>query len=327
VYSTRLALVGPGGILLVINKYMDQTENLTTVKSLELVAARTKHQSWRKLLHWLGLVPFVGFCLAFELVPLAFMLIGSFLDTKTGSFTFDNYSRAFTSYYMRAFQNSINISLITAGIGAVIGGLCAYSALNSRWKWVSTSVTALSNVTANFAGVPLAFAFVATLGSSGLVSVFLDKSLGISIFTDNTFNLYTFYGLCFVYVYFQLPLMILLITPALRGLRKEWQEAAASLGASGWQYWRYVGLPVLFPALTASFVLLVANSLGAYATAYALAQGYINLTPIQIGFLINGNVTLDTGLANALATLLILLMAVLLLVYQRLNSRARRWVR
>ncbi|MEI6044040.1 MAG: ABC transporter permease subunit, partial [Chloroflexota bacterium] len=99
------------------------------------------------------------------------------------------------------------------------------------------------------------------------------------------------------------------------------------LGASIWQYWRHIGLPVLFPALAASFVLLMANAFGAYATVYALAQGYINLTPIQIGFLINGDVALNTGLANALATLMIVLMAGMLFAYQQLNKRSRRWIK
>jgi putative spermidine/putrescine transport system permease protein len=279
------------------------------------------------ILVWSGLLPFVLFCVAFELLPLFSMLVGSFQETASGNFTLANYSKAFAPYYEHAFENSIYISLITASIGAIVGSLVAYSAITSRWQWLRTGVIILSNVTANFAGVPLAFAFVATLGSSGLVSVFLNKNLGIDFFTNGSFSLYTFYGLCLVYVYFQLPLMVLLITPAIQGLRKEWQEATASLGGSTFHYWRYVGLPVLFPALAASFVLLLANSLGAYATAYALAQGYISLTPIQIGFLINGDVSLDTGLADALAVLLIAVMVLLIFAYQRLNARARRWIR
>jgi putative spermidine/putrescine transport system permease protein len=281
----------------------------------------------KNILPWLGLLPFILFCVAFELLPMAFMVVGSFLETKSGAFTISNYLDALSKpFYLNAFLNSIYVSLITAGVGTVLGGLVAYSALTSRWGWIRNGVITLSNVTANFAGVPLAFAFVATLGSTGIVSVFLEKSMGIDFFSKES-NLYKFGGLCLVYIYFQLPLMVLLITPALKGLRREWHEAAANLGASVWQYWQHVGFPVLFPALAASFVLLMANAFGAYATVYALAQGYINLTPIQIGFLINGDIALNTGLANALATLMIVLMVGMLFAYQRLNKRSSRWIK
>ncbi|MBI5479892.1 MAG: ABC transporter permease subunit [Deltaproteobacteria bacterium] len=272
----------------------------------------------------LALAPFLLFCAAFLVVPLLLMLVQS-VRGPGGDLTLSHFGRAFAAEYRGALLNSLVISVVSAAAGTAIGGIAAWAALHARSGFVRRGVVTLANVTSNFAGIPLAFAFIATLGTSGFVTAWLDRLVGLDLCSWGRF-FYKAPGVTLAYVYFQLPLMILVITPALRGLRTEWAEAAASLGASRGEYFRRVALPVLAPSLLASFMLLCANALGAYATAFALAQDNVNLLPIKIGFLMTGDVTLDQGLASALAVVLVVLMALLIAGYQAMAARGRRWL-
>src|SRR5216684_6476464 len=277
------------------------------------------------LTSWLGLVPFLLFCLLFEILPAIIIIQGSFSNNSTGALTLDNWRHLFSQgSNLRAFQTSISISLVTALLGGVIGGLAAYGVYNLRTGWLRNFLIGFSSIAANFAGVPLAFAFVATLGVTGFVTASLHDWLHISLY-DLGFNLYTFGGLVLVYTYFQLPLMILVTVPALSALRPEWREAATNLGASSITYWRRVALPILLPSLIAAAMLLFANAFGAYATAVALAQGNINLVPIQIGFVVAGNVNIDTGLGNALAVGMIVVLLIAVSLYTTMLRRVNTW--
>jgi putative spermidine/putrescine transport system permease protein len=193
-------------------------------------------------------------------------------------------------------------------------------------RWVRDGLMTFSGVASNFAGVPLAFAFIATLGRLGMVTVLLKEVVGIDLY-DGGFSLYSFWGLSLTYLYFQFPLMVLIITPALEGLRRDWREAAENLGATGWQYWRYVGLPILLPSLLGSMLLLFGNAFGAYATALALTGGLINLVTILIGAQIKGDVLHNVGLGNALALGMVVIMAISMIGYYALRRRSERWMR
>ena len=170
-----------------------------------------------------------------------------------------------------------------------------------------------------------AFAFVATLGVTGFVTVLLLNWFHIDLYNGLNFSLYSFWGLAIVYIYFQLPLMILITVPALGGLRPEWKEAATNLGASNVTYWRRIAFPILLPSLIAATMLLSANSFGAFATAYALAQGNINIVPILISFVVNGNVNIDTGLGNALAVGMIVVLLIAVSLYTAMLRRVSVW--
>ena len=183
---------------------------------------------------------------------------------------------------------SIELSLLTAIVPGILGLIVAYAVLTSKGRALRRIVSTASGVFAQFGGVPLAFLFIATLGTTGLVTNWM-KALGFDPWSHG-FDLYTFFGVAIVYTYFQLPLMVLVITPALEGLRPAWREAASGMGARGWQYWRYVGGPVLFPSFLGGVLLLFGSGLSAYATAEALTSGSIPLTSIQIGSFLNGNV-------------------------------------
>ncbi len=276
------------------------------------------------LTSWLGLVPFLLFCLLFELLPALIIIQGSLSDDTTGAPTLDNFRHMFSTEDLHAFVTSIAISLVTALIGGILGALAAYGLYTLKTGWLRNLLIGFSSIAANFAGVPLAFAFVATLGVTGYVTVALHNWLHISLY-DLGFSIYQFWGLVLVYVYFQLPLMILVTLPALSALRPEWREAATNLGASNFTYWRRVAFPLLLPSLVAAAMLLFANSFGAFATAFALAQGNINLVPILINFVVNGNVSIDFGLGDALAVGMIVVLLVAVVLYTTMLRRVNTW--
>jgi putative spermidine/putrescine transport system permease protein len=274
---------------------------------------------------WLGVVPFLFFVGLFLLLPAVWLVVGAF-QTTSGSWTLSNIHAMTQPQYVDAFKTSIRLSVVTALSGGLFGLLVAYAAVKEGSpSWIRSSLITFSGVAANFAGVPLAFAFSATYGITGVVTVFLTQH-GFNP-TAHGFLLFHFSGLALTYTYFQLPLMILLISPALDGLRREWREAATNLGASSAQFWRFVGLPILMPSLLGAMVLLFGSAFAAYATAYALVGSSINLVSIQIGSLLSGEFTSNGQLADALALGMIVIIGVAITIYALLSRRANRWLR
>lgn len=273
----------------------------------------------------LGLVPFAVYAGLFLLVPTVAIVIGAFSDPETGGFTLGNLDTAFHGIYLRGFVTSVELSVLTSVVPGVLGLVIAYAVQTSRSGALKRAVSTASGVFANFGGVPLAFLFIATVGSSGLVVDWL-KHLGFNPY-DHGFSLYTFSGIALVYLYFQIPLMVLVITPALEGLRPAWREAADNLGATGWQYWRLVGGPVLLPSFLGSVLLLFGGAFSAYATTQALTSGSLAITPIQIGTFLNGNVLSgQENVGKALGFGMVVVIAAVMVVYAVLQRRASKWL-
>ena len=275
---------------------------------------------------WFGVVPFFAFVTLFLLLPSVSLVVGAFQD-EAGGFTLENVRSLFESQFLGAYKTSIGLSALTAFLGGVFGGILAYAALTGGTpRWVRPVITTFSGVAANFAGVPLVFAFIATLGTTGIVTQVLNSALGLDLY-DRGFSLFTFTGLAIIYLYFQIPLMILVIAPAIDGLRREWREAASNLGASSAQYWRYVALPILMPSILGAMVLLFANAFAAYATPYALTSGQISVVPVLIGQFIRGDVLANPHQGHALALGMIVVIALSTGIYTLLQRRAARWTR
>ena len=185
-----------------------------------------------------------------------------------------------------------------------------------------------SGVASNFAGVPLALAFTFTLGFQGMVTKFLADTLGINLYGKAIgFSLYTKLGLEIVYLYFQFPLMVLIMAPAIDGLKREWREASENLGASPREYWQHVALPILTPTLLGTMILLFGNAFGAQATAYQLTSGSIPLVTLLISNQISGDVFHNIGLGYAMAMGMVVIMAVAIGIYARLQRTSERWLR
>jgi putative spermidine/putrescine transport system permease protein len=275
---------------------------------------------------WLGVAPFFVYTFAFLLYPGISILVGAFQDDE-GTFTTRLVGRLFTPGALDAYWTSVKISAVTAFLGGLFGLLLAYAAIHGGLPgWVRTGLSTFSGVAAQFAGVPLAFAFISTVGFAGIITTFLNDSVGFDLYGTG-FSLYSFAGLVIVYLYFQIPLMVLVISPALDGLRREWREAALNLGASPSQYWRHVALPVLLPALLGAGILLFGSAFGAYATAYALTAGRLPLVPLLIGNVTSGNVLSDPHFGDALALGMVVVLAITMTGDVILQRKVSRWVR
>jgi putative spermidine/putrescine transport system permease protein len=273
-----------------------------------------------------GLLPFTVYAFLFLGLPVIAIVVGAFTDPATGEFTLGNLQIATSGIYLQGYVTSIELSVITAVVPGIIGLIVAYAVQTSRSNGLRRVVSTASGVFANFGGVQLAFLFIASLGSSGLVVGWL-KALGFDPY-EHGFSLYTFGGIAIVYLYFQIPLMILVITPALEGLKPAWREAADNLGASGWQYWRMVGGPVLMPSFLGSVLLLFGGAFSAYATTQALTSGSLAITPIQIGTFLNGNVLSgQENVGKALGFGMVVIIAVVMVFYSILQRRASKWLR
>lgn len=278
----------------------------------------------RTIVDWLGIAPFMIFAMMFLIIPTLYLVTGAFF-TADGQFTFKNIADLFTPTILSAYWISIKVSLASSLGGALIGFFLAWAVvLGGLPSWIRLGLLTFSGVASNFAGVPLAFAFIATLGRTGLVTVFLRDWFGFNLYSTG-FNLLSFFGLTITYMFFQIPLMVLILTPALDGLKKEWREASESLGASTWQYWRMVGLPILWPSLLGTTLLLFANAFGAIATAYALTGSSLNIVPILLYAQIRGDVLHNPNLGYALALGMIVITGLSNILYIWLRMRAERW--
>ncbi|MFC9849157.1 ABC transporter permease [Streptomyces sp. NPDC060223] len=278
----------------------------------------------RRVAGWLPVVPLlVVVAIAFGIPALA-MLNGAFTvkDQATGatSYTTSNLTDSLQGAYLTALTGSVKLSAVSAGIATVLGLPLAQAVVTSRFRALREAVLTASGVLANFGGVPLAFAFVATLGNAGV----LTRQFGL---TDKGWNLYSFWGLVIVYLYFLIPLMVLTITPALDGLRAQWREAAQNNGATSTQYWRHVALPVLAPSLLGGLVLLFGSAFAAYATAAAMVGSAVPLVTLQIADAISGNVLVgQENVALALSLDMVLIAGVVMAVYLPLQRRSARWL-
>jgi putative spermidine/putrescine transport system permease protein len=294
-----------------------------------IVSAPAEHVSGGKRpmsLAWLGILPFLLFSLLFLILPTMKIVVGSFQDS-TGAFTLSNIVNLFQPSILAAYWISIRISLASAFLGCLIGFLVTWAfVLGGLPGWIRSPLLTFSGVASNFAGVPLAFAFLATFGRVGLVTLILRDWFGINIYALG-FNLLSFGGLTLTYLFFQVPLAILIMTPALDGMRREWREAAAILGASGVQYWRMVAFPILWPSLLGTFALLFANSFGAVATAYALTGSSLSIVPILLFAQIRGDVLQDPHLGYALAFGMIVVTGIANGIYIWLRARSERWIK
>ncbi|NDB04416.1 MAG: ABC transporter permease subunit [Acidimicrobiia bacterium] len=272
---------------------------------------------------WLGLVPFLAFLVLFLIVP-AISVFSQALRGANGEFGFASMGEAFSGQNLDAFWFSITFSAGAAAVGTFLGTLLAYVAASiTRPRWLRNAVTAFSGVAANMGGLPLAFAFLSLLGRQGLGTKLLN-SVGINLYAGD-FGLGEVTGLVTVYSYFNIPLMVLVILPAIDGLKPAWREACSSLGGNSSTYWRRVGLPVLAPSILGGFILLFANSFSAYATAAQLTDNS-KIVPLRIGFFLGGDVSVgEDAVGYALAAWMIVIMAVAMILYWALRRRAERW--
>jgi putative spermidine/putrescine transport system permease protein len=279
-------------------------------------------------LDYAGLLPFAVFVALFLLWPTAIVVLGAFQDPEDGGLTLANLAQAAQGTYLQTFVTSTVLSAITAVAGAILGGLLAWAvSVGPRDGLLRRLVLAGSGTLAQFGGVMLAFAFLATFGFNGLITLFLHDRLGVDTFAWGAW-IYELPGLALVYAYFQIPLMVIVFLPALDGLRPQWREACESLGGSAWSYWRHVGFPILWPSFLGATLLLFANAFSAYATAKALISQASPLVSLRIGTFLTSEIVLgQANLGKALAFGMIVVVAATMIVYAILQRRTSRWLR
>jgi putative spermidine/putrescine transport system permease protein len=277
---------------------------------------------------YLALIPFHLYLGIFLIVPTLIVAIGA-LTTADGTPTLDNISVLFTDVtIVNAFIYSIQLSLVTAIVGAVLGGLLAWAVARGKPDGALRQIViAASGVLAQFGGVMLAFAFLAAFGFNGLATMFLRDTLRLDLLNDPTW-IYGFAGLVIVYTYFQIPLMLIVFLPSLDGLRQEWYDASASLGGNAGSFWRHVGGPILAPSFLGALLLLFTNAFSAYATAAALISQGSPLVTLQIGASLESEVVLGReNVGKALALGMIVIVSIVMVIYALVQRRASRWVR
>lgn len=276
---------------------------------------------------YLALTPFAAYVLLFLAIPTLLAVATGFF-TEDGSFTLANVVGLFDPAVLSTFIASFSLSALTAVVGAVVGALVCFALLGVRPDGVlRTVIDSVSSVLAQFGGVMLAFAFIAAIGVQGLVTVYLRDALGIDIFADGVW-IYQVVGLIPVYVYFQVPLMVITFMPALSGLKLQWAEANATLGGTRFGYWRHIAAPVLAPSFFGSLLLLFANAFSSYATAAALISQGSQIVPLQIrAALVSETVLGRENMAGALALGMVVVMVVVMWGYSVLQARTSRWQR
>jgi putative spermidine/putrescine transport system permease protein len=283
-------------------------------------------RSMRLPTQWLGVAPFFIFAIMFLILPTLYLMLGAF-QNDAGEFTLENIVALAQPSIVAAYWISIKVSLASSLIGAFAGLAIAIAIVRGGLPdWIRSATLTFSGVASNFAGVPLAFAFLATLGRLGLATVILNTLFGLNIYAHG-FNILSFWGLTLTYVYFQIPLMVVIIVPAIDGLKKEWGEAAATLGATQAQYWRMVVIPVIWPSFLGTVILLFANAFGAIATAYAFAGPALNIVPIKLYSQINGDVLHNPQLGYAIAFGMIVITGLANVFYIWFRTRSERWLK
>lgn len=289
------------------------------------------------LKNWLGVLPFFLFIAIFLILPSMKLFVGAFQDQR-GNFTLDNIRVVLQDpFVLKSFSVSLQVSVITSLAGGIMGFFIAYAiTIGKVPRWMRSVLMSFSGLAANFGGVPLAFAFIATIGHTGFLTGILKQicfttaggtqSCPFDIYKAG-FNLYSVTGLTLAYLYFQFPLMVLTISPALEGLKREWQEASQNLGGNAFHYWWHIALPILMPSILGSAILLFASAFGAYATAQALTGGTIYLVTIMIGANIRGDVLNNTNEGYALALGMVLVMAICIAIYILLQRQTTKWLK
>lgn len=275
----------------------------------------------RRLPFHLAMILFALIAVAVLIYPSANMVLMSFKPTGGGGWTLANYREILTeSMYTAAIKNSVGISLFSSVVAIIFTTVTTY-AIVSRSKKLRETFVVIANMTSNFAGIPLAFAYIILLGSSGVLLIF-GRRAGIDWLAN--YNLYSPWGLCIVYLYFQLPMGIILLLPIYDALDKGWRESAELLGASSFQYWRRIGLPVLMPSIVGVFAMMFANAMGAYASAEALTGTGVNLLSIRIANTVTGDIFARPEIGAALSVLLAMILLVNMILGDKLAKRAEK---
>ena len=273
----------------------------------------------QKKTYLLALIPFLVLCVLFELIPIIYTIIRSFvLEGEDFGFTLANYINIFTKpLYQKAIVNSLIISILSSIIGLIVAFIGAKAVHESKGK-LNNIFMSILNMVSNFSGVPLAFAYIIMFGNVGVMTM-IGSNYGIEFLAN--FPLYSIFGLLLIYVYFQIPLSTLLLIPAFDAIRKEWKESNALLGGTNFTFWTKIGVPILMPSILSTFSVLFANALAAYASAYALLMNNVSLLPIRLSEQFVGDLVQRPEFGSAIAVVLMVFMIAAIMIQNKLTVK------
>ena len=273
----------------------------------------------QKKTYLLALIPFLVLCVLFELIPIIYTIIRSFVpEGEDFGFTLANYINIFTKpLYQKAIVNSLIISILSSIIGLIVAFIGAKAVHESKGK-LNNILMSILNMVSNFSGVPLAFAYIIMFGNVGVMTM-IGSNYGIEFLAN--FPLYSIFGLLLIYVYFQIPLSTLLLIPAFDAIRKEWKESNALLGGTNFTFWTKIGVPILMPSILSTFSVLFANALAAYASAYALLMNNVSLLPIRLSEQFVGDLVQRPEFGSAIAVVLMVFMIAAIMIQNKLTVK------
>lgn len=256
-------------------------------------------------------LPFLILSIMYMILPMLYIVTKGFFEPGTTILSMVNFEKIFSkTIYIKCITNSLKLSFISTIIGLIISFITAMCLTRVGSKTNST-IMAILSMTSNFAGLPLAFAFILILGNTGVFKAIL-AGLGWS-WLDG-FNLYSYDGIMLIFIYFQIPLGTLLLVPSFEAIRNEWKEAATLMRASNLRFWCEVGIPNLVPGIFGTFGMLFANALTAYATVYVLVTNNFPLLPTKITNLFTGDAMPQEELGSAMSLIMILIMLLVILL-------------
>ena len=273
----------------------------------------------QKKTYLLALIPFLVLCVLFELIPIIYTIIRSFVpEGEDFGFTLANYINIFTKpLYQKAIVNSLIISILSSIIGLIVAFIGAKAVHESKGK-LNNIFMSILNMVSNFSGVPLAFAYIIMFGNVGVMTM-IGSNYGIEFLAN--FPLYSIFGLLLIYVYFQIPLSTLLLIPAFDAIRKEWKESNALLGGTNFTFWTKIGVPILMPSILSTFSVLFANALAAYASAYGLLMNNVSLLPIRLSEQFVGDLVQRPEFGSAIAVVLMVFMIAAIMIQNKLTVK------
>ena len=273
----------------------------------------------QKKTYLLALIPFLVLCVLFELIPIIYTIIRSFVpEGEDFGFTLANYINIFTKpLYQKSIVNSLIISILSSIIGLIVAFIGAKAVHESKGK-LNNIFMSILNMVSNFSGVPLAFAYIIMFGNVGVMTM-IGSNYGIEFLAN--FPLYSIFGLLLIYVYFQIPLSTLLLIPAFDAIRKEWKESNALLGGTNFTFWTKIGVPILMPSILSTFSVLFANALAAYASAYALLMNNVSLLPIRLSEQFVGDLVQRPEFGSAIAVVLMVFMIAAIMIQNKLTVK------
>ena len=271
---------------------------------------------------WILLSPAFGSLTLLLFLPLMFIVVYSFwLRSAVGAdqvgFHLDNWLRVLTDdFYHYILLNTLKIAAITTVLCALLGYPAAYFVARAQGNKVLMLLLLMLPFWISY--IIRTMSWITILGSSGALNSAL---MWIGVLSEPIRMLYTEATVILGLVHFLLPFMILNIFVSLDGLDTNLEDAANSLGATRWQAFTQVTLPLSTPGLAAGGLLCFVLAAGTYITPLILGGPRDAMFANLIYEAIITQLNWPLGSAMSLALLLVL--GALIMVYNRFLGLSR----